>query len=351
MLVRVDMTQSPNKVGETSGRRRPLVIAGIPRSGTTWTLEALECDDTLYSLSEPDSEGSRSSAIWAKRHTGRLPVLAPGERNDPYHLLWAWILAGATETPRLRVAGQMLRLMSPLAKATGLRAIPTLECKRYLRGGFSPAMSLAGVIANHPPVCRNPILDDHRLLVKTVHAPLAMDWLATEFEIDVLVLLRHPGSVLASWIALDMNAQYVPFAGTPSVQHVAETWGVQLPGSDHLERIIWQIGMLITALEQAAAHHPDWVIRTHEQMCRNPVEEFHRLYSDLGLHWNEKAKNFLVKSDRPGTGFRTRRLTAELPDNWKQRLTPHQLAELQRVLAWFPLTTWSAEDFELASGE
>jgi len=208
---------------------------------------------------------------------------------------------------------------------------------------------MAGAIASHPPDRRNPVLDDHRLLVKTVHAPLVMDWLASEFEFDVLVLLRHPGSVLASWIALDMDAQYVPFSETPAVRRLAEQWEVRLPGSDHLEQMIWQIGVLIMALEKAAAHHPDWVVRTHEQMCRNPVEEFRLLYAELGLHWNEQAEEFLVENDRPGKGFRTRRLAAELPDNWKQRLTPHQIAEMQRVLAWFPLTTWSADDFGVAA--
>ncbi len=324
----------------------------MPRSGTTWTFQALECDDSLYALKEPDSGAERSSAIWANRHIGRIPVLTPGERDDRYRLLWAWIMNGAIETPRLRLAAQMLRLMSPPAwgKANRLRAIPTLERKRYLRGGFSPAMKLAGAIASRPPVRRNPVLDDHRLLIKTVHAPLTLEWLASEFDFDALVLLRHPGSILASWISLDMDAQYVPFAESPAVRRVAEGWGVKLPGPDHLEQMIWQIGVLLTALEKAASHQPTWVVRSHEQLCIDPVEAFRQLYAELGLRWNEKAEAFLVENDRPGQGFRTRRVAAEMPDKWKQRLTAHQVAEMQRVLAWFPLTTWSPEDFTVSQG-
>ena len=179
-------------------RRTNPVVQSVPRSGTTWTLGALQRDRSLCSLKEPDSEADRASAIWAKRKTGRFPVLAPGDRNDAYRMLWAWILEGATETPRLRVGAQILRAVSPPAwgKASRLRSLPTRERRRYLRGGFSPAMWLAGTIASRPPVHRNPDLDGRRLLVKTVHAPLAMDWLGTEFEMDVLVLLRHPGSPL-----------------------------------------------------------------------------------------------------------------------------------------------------------
>jgi hypothetical protein len=330
------------------GLRRPLVIAGMPRSGSTWTFGALERDPSLLSLKEPDSEAERASAIWAKRGTGRFPVLAPGDRNDTYRLLWAWILDGAAETPRLRMGGQILRAVSPptLGKASRLRSLPTRERRRYLRGGFSPAMWLAGELARRPVVRRNPDLDGHRLLVKTVHAPLAMDWLGTEFEIDALVLLRHPGSILASWINLDLDAQYVPFSEVPAVRRVAEGWGVPPPGPDHLERMIWQVGVLTTALEQSAANHPDWVVRTHEQLCREPAQEFRRLYAELGLAWNEEVEAYVVENDRPGKGFRTRRVAADLPGDWKKRLTQHQIDEMQRVLARFPLKTWSDDDFD-----
>ncbi len=331
---------------EPSVRRRPLVIAGLPRSGTTWTLGTLQRDPNLFPLKEPDSEADRASAIWAKRDIGRFPVLAPGDRNETYRLLWAWILDGAPETLRLRVGGKILEAVSPpaMGKASRLRSLPVMERRRYLRGGFSPAMWLAGAIAAHPPVHPNPDVDGRRLLIKTVHAPLALDWLGSEFDIDVLVLLRHPGSILASWISLDMDAQYVRFSEVPAIRRLADGWGVPPPGPDHLERIIWQVGVLLTSLEKAAGHHPDWVVRTHEQLCRDPAQEFHQLYTELGLEWNGQAESFIVDNDRPGKGFRTRRVSADLPGDWKRRLTPHQIAEMQRVLAQFPLKTWSADD-------
>ena len=336
--------------GGAAPSRRPLVAAGIPRSGTTWTMQALECDSSLFRVKEPDHGAEQAPAIWAKRQAGRIPVLAPGDRDDSYHRLWEWILDGASENVRLRIAAQMLRVMSPPAwgKANRVRAIPTLERSRYQRGGFSLPMTLAGAIASHPPVRRNPALDDHRLLVKTVHAPLALEWIASEFEIDVLILLRHPGSILASWISLDIGEQYVPFAETPAVRHLAEEWGVRLPGPDHLEQMIWQIGMLVVALERAAERHPEWVVRTHEQMCVDPIAQFHRLYDDLGLQWNEQTEEFLVDNNRPGKGFRTRRLATDQLDSWKHRLTPDQIRALQRVMSWLPLTAWSAEDFAVA---
>jgi hypothetical protein len=178
-----------------------------------------------------------------------------------------------------------------------------------------------------------------------VHAPLSIDWLATQFDIEVVVVMRHPGSVLASWLALDFVDQYVAFEEMPGVRQLASRWDVPLPGPDQLERTIWRIGLLTTALEQAVASHPTWVVRTHEEMCVDPVAEFRRLYADLGLTWNDRAEAHLVANDRAGKGFRTQRLSSELPDNWKRRLTVDQIGAMTRVLKRFPLERWREEDF------
>jgi hypothetical protein len=315
------------------GRPRPIVIAGMPRSGTTWTMEVLGCDPSLLSFMEPDSEGHRASAIWAKRQAGRFPQLAPGDRNDDYRRLWSWVFSGAPEGPRLRLGDRILRVT------------PQDEMTRFLKGDGSVKMSLAGTLGRRPP--NRHLLPDRRLLVKTVHAPLSIEWIAAEFDVDVVIVLRHPGSVLASWLDLDFVDQYVEFEVRPALRNLVRSWGVPLPGPDQLERTIWRIGMLTTALERAVAAHPTWVVRTHEQLCVDPTSEFRRLYDDLGLNWTAQAEAHLAESDRAGKGFRTQRLASELAGDWKRRLRPDQIAALQRVLAWFPLTTWTTDDFEV----
>ncbi len=242
------------------------------------------------------------------------------------------MLAGLPEGPRLALADRILGGVGPR------------EEKDFLQGQVSPKMTLAGVLGRRPRASHRVRGDDRRLLIKSVHTPLAIDWLAAEFDIDVMVVLRHPGSVLASWLTLDFVDQYVAFEERPGVRQLAAAWGVPLPGPDHLERTIWRIGLLTTALERALADHPSWVSRTHEQLCVDPVTAFRGLYADLGLTWNDDAEAYRADNDREGKGFRTQRKAAELPDDWKRRLTPQQIAEMRRVLAWFPLERWLESD-------
>ena len=144
-----------------------------------------------------------------------------------------------------------------------------------------------------------------------------------------------------------LGTLFVRLEDNPAVRtRFLNSWGVAAPDPDPLERMIFSIGVLSTALEAAVSRHPRWLIRTHEQLCSDPGQEFKKLYADLGLTWSEAVEEFLVGNDRPGEGFRTQRVAAELPDNWKRRLTSHQIAVMQRVLAQFPLKTWTARDFQ-----
>ena len=145
---------------------RPLLLAGIPRSGTTWTMQVLGADPNLAPLLEPDNEGTSAPAIWGKKAVGRFPALQPGDHDQRYHGLWSWILAGAPRSSRLRVAAQILRPVQPPGRT------------RFLQGRRVPLMTMAGAIASHPGSGTPSELGNQRLLVKSVHVPLALEWLA-----------------------------------------------------------------------------------------------------------------------------------------------------------------------------
>jgi hypothetical protein len=298
-------------------------------------MRVLEEDPSLFPLMEPDNESRSAPAIWGKRRSGRFPVLSPGDGDAELRWLWSWILDGAPQSDRLKMSAPVLRAVRPGGR------------RRFYQGRVSPLMQLAGVLGTRPPRRRAPALDGRRLLVKTVHLPLAVEWLASEFDVDVLVLLRHPANVLASWISLDLNDQFARLDQQPSIRHRIDELGtIPPPGTDPLERLVWQIGVLMLGLEEAAAAHPGWVVRTHEELCVEPAVQFRRLYAELGLTWTEGAERYLSNNDRPGEGFPTQRVASDQPDAWKARLTPAQVESLRRVLSRFPLTTWTAADFE-----
>ncbi len=184
-------------------------------------------------------------------------------------------------------------------------------------------------------------------MAKSIHAQFAIEWIAAEFDVEVLFLLRHPANVLASWLEVNLkDSRYSTLEHRDDIrQRYVEPWGVPLPGPDPIERKSWMIGLLTAAVEDTSARHPDWHVRTHEQLCTDPPGQFHHLFDDLGLPWGTSTEEFLEKHNSPGSGFVVKRVASELNGSWQRRLDDDQLTTLRRVLSWFPITTWSDQDF------
>ncbi|MGO9344235.1 MAG: sulfotransferase [Acidimicrobiales bacterium] len=315
--------------------RRPILVVGVPRSGTTWTANVLGATEGVRLVAEPDNEKLSAPAVWAKRRLGRFPVLDDGDHALRYLQLWRWAFTGANSGLRLRLAQHLLRDTNDD------------DLEALAQGRITPWLRVAGILAALPRGAPSTA----RCVVKSVHACLGVEWLAAQFEIDVLVILRHPANVLASWLDLDLPDRDRDLGALRRVQErFVRPWGVPSAGTSALERAVWELGLLTCALEQAAAKHPEWHLRTHEQLCTDPEERFRVLARDLGLAWGPGALDVLRSSDKPGTGFTAERNTSLLADSWRRRLGSHEIDTLRRVLSPFPLRTWDLNELRNDGG-
>jgi hypothetical protein len=313
---------------EFTAPRRILVI-GPPRSGTTWVEQVLGRAASARVVHEPDNETCNPFALRAKTSLGRFPVLGA---NDPapvaYHDLWsrAFEGVGRAATARWLTAKALLRTADADLDAVFDQG----------RHGLSARLRLVSALASLPPAPLPERPDDPPVLVKSVHASLAAEWIVRRWRPKVVVVLRNPLNVVASHVALGWGPSGLdyPFlhrglARLPWVPPVQ-------PASAPLSRLAWQIGVFCTALETAVQRNPGWLVVSHEELCREPAGGFKNVCAALGLPWTEDAADFLAASDRPGKGLETRRVTAEQPTNWTRHLTGAQVEEVVGVLSTFP---------------
>ncbi|MGH3658472.1 MAG: hypothetical protein ACRDUA_17595, partial [Micromonosporaceae bacterium] len=216
------------------------------------------------------------------------------------------------------------------------------ECKAELRAAFTPGGHLTTNLRAVSALARKPAkpVGGATVLVKSVHVPLALDWIASRWHPRVVVVQRHPLNVAASWCALGWGGLRIdrhPFVQERYVRPLGIT--PLDPGCSRLAVVTWQIGLFTVALERAAARHPDWVVVSHEQLCADPERGFAGLCSALGLEWGDGGRRFLAASNRPGTGTTTFRVAGEQPERWKRRLDAAQVREVRRVLDGFPLSS------------
>jgi len=307
----------------------PVLVVGAPRSGTTWIGQVLSHTDGLCFVHEPDNETQRPFAARAKRTLGRWPVLDAGDRvPDGYHRLWERAFAGRIDRTSPRFAAAKLLL----------RGADKVEMRAAFCSPDAPTVSrrLRAVGALAPPPARRQ--RGSVTLVKSVHAPLAVEWIAARWQPRFLIVMRHPFEVVASWLELGWGGARLDRHPLVRERYV-EALGVRPlhEGCSHVGIVAWQVALFTLALERAAVAHPDWHVASHERLCRDPEGEFALLCGQLGLAWTEAARGFVASSNRPGTRAQTFRVTKELPDRWRHRLDDDQVREVRWVLDGFPL--------------
>ncbi len=282
---------------------RQVLVAGVPRSGTTWVGRVLGQSDGAGYVHEPDNHLVRPEAWWAKRELGSHPRLHPGERAPDYERLFAVAFAGGTRPSLPYAWARALHRAAP-GRAGG-RAVPR---SRPGRGD---------------------------VVVKSIFCARSLEWLAERFGPAVVVVERHPFAVIGSWAELGWNG----FLDTdPSaVAECRAAFGVEPPrnGASWVGRAAWHFGFLSSLLTRALDRHPEWHVARHEVLCARPEAEFEELCAQLGLRHGAAARRFLLASNRPGSGYSTNRVWAEQVDRRHLRLDPSQQDEVSEVLSRF----------------
>jgi hypothetical protein len=299
-----------------------VLIAGVPRSGTTWVGEALgHTAGTVY-VNEPDGDHD-PFAFRARRGQLVAPALRPGAAAPDYKMLWAGAFAGGQYAGNRRDrAARSLYARIPIAQ----------RWEAWLGGRESARLRLVSKLA----VPRVAAPDARHVVVKSVRAELALEWIVEQFRPMVVIVERHPLNVLASWIELDFVRD--PREAAAVAGYARDRWGIEPPrsGDPQLVQQSYYFGVLASGLRDATARHPEWKVVSHEELCVDTHSRFRVLASGLGLDWGPAAVQYIDASNEEGHGYRTSRRTEAQPERWRERLDPEQIATIRETLARFP---------------
>ncbi|MGI8520805.1 MAG: hypothetical protein ACR2MC_09430 [Actinomycetota bacterium] len=196
-------------------------------------------------------------------------------------------------------------------------------------------LRIAAALAKPPAMST----EHQRLVIKSVHAPLAAEWLGAQTSATIIVVVRDPLNVISSW--LDLGYEVCQLARNPDV---FETFGDVLnlreppETASRLTLITWEVALMMPALRLGLMRHPQWVEVSHEELCLNLPGGFEGLFQRLAIPWSVAVDQSLREFNRRGNNpSETYRIARELPGRWRKTLSDHQLAEVGEVLAGFPL--------------
>lgn len=287
--------------------KKPLLVTGIHRSGTTWVGKALAKAPGVGYIEEPF------------RRNQRRGIKVDSEKR------WCPCFQSGVSYPFEDELNARLQFKYNLPAAR--KSIPT---KKVL----ARVLADVGYYARHRITRSRPLVKDPTLFFS---AP----WFAQEFDAQVVVLIRHPAAFAESlsrtgsnW-RFDFNrflAQPELLAGFPSEWHQQIEYHVNNTTTVLEEAsLLWKL--FYHAAMQYRENYPDWLFLRHEDLSIQPVENFRIAFDALGLKFTGRCRRFLDKStagnnpvDAPGhsTNYQKRNSRANAY-KWKKRLSSDQV--------------------------
>ena len=255
-------------------RQPPVLVLGMPRSGTTWLGRTLGDAPNAVYFNEPVSE-----VHVAEQRRATFFEVDPD--NPPPSYVWP---------ARAAAAG---------VPAFGPRTVEPL-----------------GLVARL----------GKRVVIKEVN-PLAVEWYQRALSPTLVAIVRHPAAV-----AVSLHERGWGWDGIYEQRFLERTraWLPDVP-ANFWARIGSMQGIAATRVDAAA---PAATV-TYETLCAAPFASFQDLYDVCGLTWTDDVAA-LLRASTGGSIVRgaddplgTTRNTAAMADAWRARITPEQLADVR----------------------
>jgi len=177
--------------------------------------------------------------------------------------------------------------------------------------------------------------------VKMFKDPIALfsiPWLAKEFDMLPIVIIRHPAAFALSikeknwWFDFD-NLLNQPNFFEGELAHLEEEV-IAYKNSENKEDIITNAALLWKVIYTQVTHYqkiyPQWLYVKHEALSLNPLVEFQNIFDYIGLELNSKTIDYIKKSTQSKEELKHARNSKANAYKWKDKLTAE---EIEKVLS------------------
>lgn len=300
----------------------PRVIAGTGRSGTTWVLDSIAEANDLRTVFEPLHPAGLADA---KRFASRY---VPPD----------------TEWPELE------RFMGRVLSGRFLGLWPDLRVRQDRLFDLSEPRALVGQYRRFGQHGLRYLRERRRApLVKFIRANLMLGWLVRRFGARVLLVVRHPGGVVASTMKLGgpdwhhssrLELYRAEPALAPWLERVQSVLGAD-PSPVAAHTALWCIENALP-LELAA----EWGIAAvhYERLLRGDDEEWARALEVLALAHRPSEEVLSRPSQQASHEMRRTSFDAAQVGRWMQQLGAAEREEMGRVLAAFGVRAYAVDD-------
>lgn len=193
-------------------------------------------------------------------------------------------------------------------------------------------------------------------VVKDPDGCLLTEYLAARYHVKPVVCVRHPTAFVASYLHMRMPWDLPALADQPALIEDYFGGDASLFDVDPNDRVAGAATLwfaLNRVLLDQCERHPDWHVVIHEELCRDPMTVFRRLYRELDLPWSRSVERVIQKrtSARNKTHARSRqdhyRDSAALFEWRRSMLSREDRRRVFEITRDAALKIYSEESFDL----
>ena len=281
---------------------KAILVTGAHRSGSTWVGRMLALAPGTTYIHEP----------FNPRHR-------PGVCNATFPTWFTYVCEENEESYRHALQRTLAFRYDLRAELSSLRSLKDLG--RMTRDAISFGTSR---IRMNRPVVKDPI------------ACFSTKWLERTFNMDVVIVVRHPAAFVGSLKVVRESHPFAHFLDQPQLMkdHLgrfrAELEVFSDSNNDFVGEGILLWRMIYGTVLQWREQHPGWIVVRHEDLSSEPDRRFDELYRELGLEFTPKARRAIVRSTRGKAGpSRLRRESLSNIWSWKDRLSAEEISRIQ----------------------
>ena len=295
---------------------KPILVTGAHRSGTTWVGRMLaEAPNVVYirepfNVANPPGRGicNLRTELW-------FQYIALRERTSLHSPLSRTVALDYD----LRAA---LRCSSSLADAYKAM-LEYLRFRRHRRAGA-------------------------RALIKDPLAVFSAEWLASAFDMNVIVMVRHPVAFVGSIRKLNWSHPFRDFLRQPRlVDDLLSPFRAEIEWFAASERPVIDQAVLLWRLIYHTVlgyreRHPKWIFLRHEDISRDPVRSFAELFARLHLPFlpevqaaietHSSEHNLAQPSEGAASHHSIVRHSRANLASWRSRLAPAEIKRVRRAV-------------------
>jgi hypothetical protein len=197
-----------------------------------------------------------------------------------------------------------------------------------------------------------------RPLLKDPIAIFSAEWLARKFDIDVIVLIRHPAAFAGSLKVKNWTHPFDHFLKQPLLMR-----DLLYPFEDEIRKfvneeqdiidqaaLLWKLIYYVVSIYKQ--RNSQWIFIRHEDLSIDPVEGFRSLYQDLDLEFSQSIAEFIrsysYSEDHEDSGDINffRRDSISNISTWKTRLTNAEVKRIKGMVDEVSAEYYSDDDWE-----